>query len=93
VNAEKSACCTSVANSSAKGSTTNSRPHGMTAFSAWRCQGYSTQWISVGAVLPVLPLAGWSPDKSPPTLIALLSIRADQIPSAPLDPPPRLVLV
>ncbi|MHB1424241.1 MAG: hypothetical protein ACYC3I_13780, partial [Gemmataceae bacterium] len=64
-----------------------------TTMSALRCQGYSTLWTSAGAVLPVSPLAAWSPDWSPSILVALLSVKADRVPSIPLDPPPRVPLV
>ncbi len=90
--AEKASCC-KPADFSAKASPSSSPSRGVTAFSAWRCQGYSTLWVSVGAVLPVLSLATWSPDRPPSTRIDLLSIKADQIPSSPLDPPPRLALI
>jgi hypothetical protein len=65
----------------------------MTAMAAWRCQGYSTLWVSTGAALPLVPLAAWSPDDAPPVRISLSSELADKLPFPPLDPPPRLSLV
>jgi hypothetical protein len=58
----------------------------------WRCQGYSSLWISAGAVLPVAGLAAWSPEDVPPVRVCLPSIHADMVPSTPPDPPPRLSL-
>jgi hypothetical protein len=91
--AEQASCCKPATDRSTKASSTNPRSRGVTTFSALRCQGYSTLWINAGSVLPVLPLAAWSPDRPPSTRIDLFSIKADQIPSSPLDPPPRLSLV
>jgi hypothetical protein len=65
----------------------------LTTMAAWRCQGYSTLWVSGGAVLPVFPLAAWLPDCPPAARICLPSEHADKVPSAPLDPPPRLSFV
>lgn len=58
-----------------------------------RCQGYSSLWISAGAVLPVYRWAEWSPDDVPPARVCLPSTHADMVPSTPPDPPPRLSLV
>jgi hypothetical protein len=64
-----------------------------TMMTAWRCQGYSTLWISMGAVLPVFSLTAWSPEDVPSSRIPLLSIHADKVSLTPSDPPPRLSLV
>lgn len=65
----------------------------MTMMTAWRCQGYATLWISIGAVLPILPLAAWSLDDAPPSRLCLASVWPDIVPFTPPDPPPRLSLV
>lgn len=64
-----------------------------TTLAAWRCQGYSTLWVSAGSVLPVPPLAAWRPDSNPPARVCLPSVDADKVPSIPPDPPPRVSLV
>jgi hypothetical protein len=64
----------------------------ITMMTTWRCQGYSTLWISAGAVLPVSSLT-LSLDFAPPSRVCLPSLRADAVPSTPPDPPPRLSLV
>jgi hypothetical protein len=90
--AEPASCCQST-NRSATATPTSSRCRSVTAFSAWRCQGYSTLWVSIGAVLPAPPLAAWRPDCSPSMRVALFSVKADRVPLIPLDPPPRRSLV
>jgi hypothetical protein len=88
--AKNCCCCThKKPETPAKESSDTSRRWG-TMMSAWRCQGYSTLWISTGTVLPVLPFVAWSPDDAPPARIHLLSIHADKVSSTPPDPPPRL---
>jgi hypothetical protein len=87
----KSCCCTHKPAAPAK---EKPSPSGrwVTVMTAWRCQGYSTLWVSAGAVLPVPPYT-LSFDYFPPSRISLLSMRADIVPSTPPDPPPRLSLV
>jgi hypothetical protein len=87
----KSCCCTPKPATPAK---EKSSPSGrwITIMTTWRCQGYSTLWVSAGAVLPV-PAYTLSFDYVPPSRISLLSIRADVVPSTPPDPPPRLSFV
>jgi hypothetical protein len=92
VKAEQPSCCQPVADRTAQASPSYPPSRSVTAFSSMRCQGCSTLWISAGAVLPVFPLAAWCPDWRPPTRVPLLSQKADQIPSTPLDPPPRMSL-
>jgi hypothetical protein len=91
----KCCCCAHKSAATAKG---DCAPVGMsvkwvTAITAWGCRGYSTLWLSAGAVLPVPPLAAWSPDNTPPSRICLPPVRADMVPFTPPDPPPRLSLV
>ena len=91
---EHASCCRTVAKSPEKPSSP-SKGHirCTTTMNAWRCQGYSTLWVSIGSVLPVPPRAAWVPDGTPPVYVPLSSIRADKSSSTPLDPPPRLFLV
>lgn len=56
---------------------------------ASRCQGYSTVWITVGAVLPAQPKVAWLPDWIPPSLTPFTSMTAEPISLAPPSPPPR----
>jgi hypothetical protein len=90
---EQAACCKQRADHTAKTSSPSSRSGGTRIITMWRCHGYSTLWITVGAVLPISPLASWSPDWSPPTSVVLRCVKADRVPSIPVDPPPRLTLV
>ncbi len=91
--AKHAACCQPAADQSAKSSPPKSdRFRWITTMAAWRCQGYSTLWVSAGAVLLVPPLAAWTPDWTPPARLRLPSVRADKIPAIPPDPPPRLFL-
>jgi hypothetical protein len=83
-----SCCCTSEPTAPVK----ESSGRWITMMTTWRCQGYSTLWISAGAVLTVSPLT-LSPDSAPPSRVCLPSAHADKIPSTPPDPPPRLSLV
>lgn len=89
--ATKNCCCACepVTPAKEKPSTTG---RWITMMTAWRCQGYSTVWLSTGAVLPVPPLTLPLED-APPARVCLPSERADVIPSTPPDPPPRLSLV
>jgi len=57
---------------------------------AWRCQGFQTLWVGVGAVLPVPPLATWSPDCPPPSFFSLSDTPASVFSLTPPSPPPRL---
>lgn len=91
--AEQAACCKQTADNSAKASSASGDLGGATIITVWRCHGYSTLWISTGAVLPIARLAAWSPDWVPPTSVVPRGVKADQVPSTPLDPPPRLSLV
>jgi hypothetical protein len=90
---EQASCCKPAADRSAKAASSGSRSREMTTLTVLRCQGYSTLWVSAGAVLPVAPNSSWQPDWTPPTRIALFSVEADSVPSTPLDPPPRRSLV
>jgi hypothetical protein len=59
----------------------------------WQCQGGTTLWISVGAVLPVPLPSAWHPDWTPPSRLALPNVSVFDVPRTPLAPPPRLSLV
>jgi hypothetical protein len=61
--------------------------------SAWRCQGFQTSWVGIGAVLPAPPLAAELPDCPPPSLISLWDTHAFLLSMPPPAPPPRLSLV
>lgn len=91
----KSCCCADKSTTQASDRSLAADATGLrlATIAVWRCQGYSSLWISTGAVLPVSRLAAWSPDDVPPTRICLPSIQADMVPSTPPDPPPRLSLV
>lgn len=91
--AQQSCCCNPVTDSSSKKSSSDNRFRNSMVISVWRCQGYSTFWISAGAVLPIPPIKALPPIWSPPTSIALPDMKADRVPSTPLDPPPRLSVV
>ncbi len=84
-------CCTYKPESP---STRNSETSGrwITMVSTWRCQGYSTLWVSTGTVLPAPPLF-LTLDAPPSAQVHLPSIYGDKVPSTPPDPPPRLFLV
>ncbi|HEY7424727.1 MAG TPA: hypothetical protein VH682_10905, partial [Gemmataceae bacterium] len=97
-------CCRTPAKHSSCCQTTSDRPAEQppaksgrvrwgTVLAAWQCQGGTTLWVSVGAVLPVPPRPAWIPDWTPPARVALPALHADKVPSTPLDPPPRLSLV
>jgi hypothetical protein len=91
---DRPSCCERSSAPSAKPApATKGRLRWGTTMTAWRCQGYSTLWVSVGAVLPGSPRDAWVPDCTPPVYLPLSSIRADRIASTPLDPPPRLSFV
>jgi hypothetical protein len=90
---ERASCCRSAPERSTKeASKPNSRVRWMTTMNAWRCQGYSTVWVSAGAVLPVPPFAIRPADPIPSTSLSFSSAHADRMPSIPPDPPPRLSL-
>jgi hypothetical protein len=89
--AKNCCCCTHETAAPTKQCSDTSRLW-VTVMTAWHCQGYSTFWISAGAVLPVPPLA-MSLDYTPPSCVCLPTVHADKIPSTPPDPPPRLSLV
>ena len=61
--------------------------------SAWRCQGFQTLWVVVGAVLPVPPSTTWSPDYPPPSLFSLWDSHAILLSMPPPAPPPRLSII
>jgi len=89
--ATKSCCCACKTDAPAKEQPSASG-RWITMMTTWRCQGYSTLWLSTGAVLPVPPLT-LSQEPTPPSRVCLPSLRADIVPSTPPDPPPRLSLV
>jgi hypothetical protein len=86
---ETSSCCRpaerSVKSSSSKGGGFGTT----TTLAVWRCQGYSTLWVSAGAVLIVPPFTASLPDCPPSSRVCLLSVHLDKVPSIPPDPPPR----
>jgi len=88
----KSCCCCPSQPAAPVKDWSDTSGHWITMMTTWRCQGYSTLWISAGAVLPVPPLS-LSFDYAPPSRVCLLTVHADMIPSTPPDPPPRLSLV
>jgi hypothetical protein len=90
---QRTSCCQSSAGRSEQAScSTQNRVRWATTLNAWRCRGYSTVWVSAGAVLPLLPVVAWNPDWTPPARLALFSRHADRVPVIPPDPPPRLSL-
>lgn len=86
----QASCCKQTADHSAKASSRRGRFGTATIVTVWRCRGYSTLWVSVGAVLPAVAVAAWSPDWFPPTHVTILRVKADRVPSLPVDPPPRM---
>jgi hypothetical protein len=60
---------------------------------AWRCQGFQTLWVSIGAVLVVPPFVASFPDSPPSARTCFFSVHAGKVPAIPPDPPPRLSLV
>jgi hypothetical protein len=59
-------------------------------FSALRCQGQGTLWATTGAALPPAPPLTWRPCLP---AVAWLIPSAESpllLPSAPLEPPPRI---
>lgn len=51
---------------------------------AWRCQGLTAFWVSIGAVSPVPTVRAWSPEM---TLIARLTFTPGVPRTLPLNPP------
>lgn len=91
--AEHASCCRSAPERSEKtASKSKDRVRWVTTLDAWRCQGYSTVWVSVGAVLPVFPFAVRNPEWVPCGSLSSLSLLAERLTSLPPDPPPRLSL-
>jgi hypothetical protein len=92
--AEHSSCCRPTSDRSSKQPPAKSgRVRWGTMLGAWQCQGGTTLWISVGAVLPVPLPSAWHPDWTPPSRLALPNASACDVPRTPLAPPPRLSLV
>lgn len=91
--AEHASCCQPEGCRSAQPSSSSGSYRWVTSLHVWRCQGYSTLWISAGAVLPIPPRAAWIPDCSPPARLCFFSESTDSVPSTPPDPPPRLSFV
>jgi hypothetical protein len=60
-------------------------------FSTWSCQGFTTLWLSAGAVVPVpLPFA-WVPESPPSDRLPFVRVDAPFLFSTPPSPPPRFV--
>jgi hypothetical protein len=59
---------------------------------ASRCQGYSTVWINVGAVLPFAPRTAWVAGWLPTSLVPFIRVTAAHVLLSPPTPPPRFVL-
>jgi hypothetical protein len=55
-----------------------------------RCHGAGALWLSGGAQVPPPPLVTWSPVQVLVDQLSYLDHLAAQLPSCPLDPPPRL---
>jgi hypothetical protein len=92
-SAKRSACCQTTSDHPAKQPPAKSgRVRWGTVLAAWQCQGGTTLWVSVGAVLPVFPPPEWHPDWPPPSHLALTNAIACSVPRTPLAPPPRLSL-
>lgn len=89
-NTGQAHCCQQTGDPSAKTFSRSRRQGAVTIMTVWRCHGYSTVWISAGAVLPVATVAAWSPDWHPPKPVTILGVKAVCVPSVPLDPPPRM---
>ncbi len=90
-SAERASCCRTTSDRSAKQSAAkNGRILWGTVLSTWQCQGATTVWITVGAVLPVPLPSAWRPDWVPPASLALTNAIARVVPHPPLAPPPRL---
>ncbi len=93
-SAGRSACCQTTSDRPAKPLPAQSgRVRWGTAMAAWQCQGGTTLWVSIGAVLPAVLPPAWCPDWSPPSPLALNNAIARAVPRTPLAPPPRLSLV
>ena len=92
--ADRAACCRATPKLASQQPT--SRRGGVrwgSIVTAWRCQGFQTLWVGVGAVLPVPRSVAWSPDCPPPSLFSLWDIHASVLSMTPPAPPPRMSLV
>ncbi|HTU17455.1 MAG TPA: hypothetical protein VMG10_05275 [Gemmataceae bacterium] len=91
----RAACCQTASKPAARQSAS---PRGggfrwVSVVKAWRCQGFQTLWVGIGAVLPVPPSATWSPDFPPPFLFFLWDTHASVVSMTPPAPPPRRSLI
>jgi hypothetical protein len=60
--------------------------HGMSMF---RCHGFSTQWVSAGAVITPPPGPSWSAPTTPSSVLSYRDASPFTVCHAPLPPPPR----
>lgn len=58
--------------------------------SALRCQGHSTLWLSVAAVVPPPPAVRWTPHFAAEGWLKPQSLSVSTLDPQPLDPPPRI---
>jgi hypothetical protein len=63
------------------------------AMTAWTCQGLSTLWVGIGAVLPVPPAVAWSPEWPLTARCRPLNEQPDPRSHTPPTPPPRSSLL
>lgn len=86
-------CCTKSCCDHTSGSTHVSakkvKVRWIAGLAARRCQGLSTVWTTVGAVLPPPPVASWNPCLRPTDHLVDIDGIALLPPRVPPDPPPR----
>lgn len=90
---EPSSCCRPTQRSANSSPPKSGGFGSTTTLAVWSCQGYSTLWVSAGAVLIVPPFTSSLPHCPPSSRVCLLWVQLDTVPSIPPDPPPRRSLV
>jgi hypothetical protein len=90
---DRAACCQTTSKPASGQRDSQSGVRWGSIMMAWHCQGLQTLWVSIGAVLLVLPFTASLPDTPPSARIGLFSVHADKVPALPPDPPPRLSVV